>query len=160
MHYSQTNAYKNGQTNKKIPKRRYFAKANKKDSKLKASLTQLKEDKSTQEYMQILEWWEKFKNSRLNLSVLPSELQSKFIEARQIYKEQNISRINTMKQNVNTAIQRKKEALDALPPRLSLICQIAREPKWKKKFIKYCTKHISFTSPYFKDNTIINPVII
>ena len=114
--------------------RRYFAKPKKEKSQ--STLNQLRADKTTQQYAEILSWWNKTKRSRLDLSNIPEDLRSDFIRKREIYKKCNIECINRMKRSISTASERKKSALNALPPRLSFIAKISREPKWKSSLPK------------------------
>ena len=37
-----------------------------------------------------------------------------------------------MQENIQIAIERKNDALNALPPRLAFICKISKEPQWEK----------------------------
>eukprot|EP01083_Nonionella_stella_P035213 96184_1 len=110
--------------------KRHFAKAKQKE-KSQSTLSQLKADKTTQQYAEILSWWNQTKKARLDLLSLSPELREDFIRKRETYKRLNIARINKMKHNIAIAAQRKQEALNALPSRLSFICKISKEPKWK-----------------------------
>eukprot|EP01084_Bolivina_argentea_P074171 134574_1 len=132
--------------------KRYFAKMKKEKSQ--STLSQLKADKTTQQYLEILSWWNKIQNSRLNLSLLPKQTETDFIEKRQTYKELNIERINKMNANINTSITRQKEAINALPPRLSFICKISKQQKWKNDLSS--TIHKTFNNLNYNINNINN----
>eukprot|EP00485_Elphidium_margaritaceum_P002420 CAMPEP_0202691414 /NCGR_PEP_ID=MMETSP1385-20130828/6139_1 /ASSEMBLY_ACC=CAM_ASM_000861 /TAXON_ID=933848 /ORGANISM="Elphidium margaritaceum" /LENGTH=465 /DNA_ID=CAMNT_0049346817 /DNA_START=26 /DNA_END=1423 /DNA_ORIENTATION=+ len=116
--------------------RRCFASKQQKIPKSQSAMQDLRNDKTTKQYGEILEWWEKFKSSPMDLSVLDPQLRDEFIAQREHYKQSNLERIRSMHQNLSIAAQRKDEALQALPPRLAFICRVTSEPRWKSDLPK------------------------
>ena len=112
----------------------------------------LSEARSTQEYAEILEWWNKTKNGHLDLSIIDDELRTNFINAREKHKNDILERMNKMKTTIDTLKQRKQEALNSLPVRLSFAARVQESPKWKNelhKDINRSFERVCFHSVFF-----------
>jgi len=98
---------------------------------------ELKVNKQTEEYREMLDWWDNIQKQKLNLNVIDNELRNEFIDARNVYKNETLKRIERMKDVINISKERKNDAMNAMPMRLSFACQITKNPKWKQELPEF-----------------------